>query len=296
MARAKNCSVDHAPDKRVLRRRGHESWPWRGHPCVGRLANAALVGCASPLAMACGMAQLDAIGTLPAGDDVRLVDGGTPVETSGGTDVPEASSVDAAITPSVQPGDATVDVDVADAIDGSAMPSLDGGTPNDPCSVARIPVRQWSFDADTQGWTLFTATGVQGSLAWNGTVGMPTRGALQLDVTPDVTTGFGLAHARYLAAPLGDLSGRTISAWLWVESGAPRLKLYVLTGAQYIWADNGEIPITPRTWTCISMPVSSPQYKNGPSYDPTNVVRLGFEMLSTSPAPLRVYIDSVRYY
>ncbi|MDP9036927.1 MAG: hypothetical protein M3O50_19180 [Myxococcota bacterium] len=262
---------------------------WRG----ARVANAALVGCAAPLAMACSLSHLDAIAVLPGGNDAGLLEGATLPEGSDDADMPGAS-VDSGILPDVRAGDAMVDV--TDAMDGSVVPLPDGETPNDPCSVARAPVRQWTFDADMQGWTLFTATGVQGSLLWNGTVGMPTRGALQLDVTPDVTTGFGLVHARYLTSALGDLSGRTISAWLWVETGAPRLKLYVLTGPQYIWADNGEVPVAPRTWTCVSMPVSSPLYKNRPTYDPTNVVRLGFEMLSTSSTPSRVYIDTVRYY
>ena len=126
-------------------------------------------------------------------------------------------------------------------------------------------------------------------------MGDPAPGALQADVTPSSSdaslTG---AWVRFVMASPADFTGRTISAWAWLDSGqSPHLKTFVQTGAMYEWADNGTIFLGTHQWTCLALPVSSPAYSQ-PAYDPTKVVALGFEMLGTEP--FRIFIDSVRYY
>ncbi len=164
-----------------------------------------------------------------------------------------------------------------------------------PCTSTQTVIGQWTFDSDIQGWALSMDTGVQGDLTWTSGLGDPSPGALEVHVTRgsgDAASSNG-AWLQYDTA-LGNLSGRTVSAWVWLDSGpTPHFKLYVQTGSQYVWADNGTVYLTPHTWTCVSLPVSSPSY-NGDNYDPTSVVRLGFEMLDSEP--FRLYVDSVRYY
>ncbi|MDP8999505.1 MAG: hypothetical protein M3O46_05280 [Myxococcota bacterium] len=242
----------------------------------------------------CGWMHLDAIGTA-ASNDGEAQDGAPPyLDASLDADVSDAT-YEAEVSSDAELVAASTDSDVPDALDASdsALPP-DGATSNDPCMGSQTPVRQWTFDSNAQGWLLSMNAGVQGSLTWTGTIGMPAPGALQIDVNPG-RASLG-AWARYVAMPVGDLSGRTISAWLWLESGpTPRVKLYVQTGTQYTWADNGTISLALRAWTCVSVAVSAPSYTNGPNYDPTNVVRLGFELLSNSASPFRIYVDTVRY-
>lgn len=216
---------------------------------------------------ACNWAELEAIRVQPAASDA------------------EPSVVDATSNPEGLP-DSDLSVDEASFVEAAASSA---------CTTDETVVNQWMFDANTENWALSTDTGLQGSLTWTSATGYPSPGALEVDVTPgvgDVANSDG-AWLQY-DTPLGNLSGRTVSAWVWLDSGpTPHFKLFVQTGAQWVWADNGTVSLTPHTWTCVSLPVSSPSY-NGDNYDPTDVVRLGFEMLDSEP--FRLYVDSVRYY
>jgi hypothetical protein len=96
------------------------------------------------------------------------------------------------------------------------------------------------------------------------------------------------------AHTFGDLTGRTVSAWVWLESGpSPDLQVFAQTGTQYDWGDNGTVQLRPQTWTCVSLAISTPYY-NQPSYDPTDVVTTGFLFLGL--ASFAVYVDTVRIY
>ena len=254
---------------------------------------------------ACGWDHLDALG--PAGADAPPIgDAWSGVEPSATDGAPEASWDADASEMAVDDGGAEAFV----AEDGAASDSSasEAAGPSDasppdaaasvrPCTGSPSVVREWTFDSDVQGWTLALNPGVQGGVVWTGSTGNPSPGALEVDVTsvsPDGGTANG-AWARYNATPVGDLSGRTISAWVWLDRGpSPRFKVFVQTGAQYSWADDGVVPpLSPRTWTCVEMAVSNPSY-NQPDYDPTSVVVIGFEMLGS--APFRVFLDTVRYY
>jgi hypothetical protein len=220
-------------------------------------APASAIAAAAALLSACTWATLDTLAPAPAG-----VDGGAP-----------AASVDG-----------------AGAEDG-ASPSA-----TDPCAAGIAPAREWSFDSTLEGWSVETDTGVPATVAWTGASGNPSPGALQADVTPAATDSGTVTGAwvSYVPSSPIDLSNRTISAWVWLESGeSPHLKTFVQTGAQYNWADNGTVHLFWHEWACVSMPVSTPSYTQ-PNYDPTRAIRLGFEMLGLTP--FRLYIDSVRYY
>lgn len=266
-----------------------------------RCGTGGILGLASYVVLSCGWVHLDAIGAVSMTDGEAQDAPPSYLDGSLDADMPDATDAtdDGGMWSDAELADApnhSETPDALDALDASdASPPSDATVPNEPCTGTQTPVRQWTFDSNVQGWQLSTNLGVQGTLAWTATSGMPAPGALQIDISPG-RIGQG-GWARYLATPLVDLTGRTISAWLWLESGPPpRVKLYVQTGTQYTWADNGAISLTPHAWTCVSMAVSAPAYTNGPNYDPTSVVRLGFEILSSSTSPFRIYVDSVRYY
>jgi hypothetical protein len=177
--------------------------------------------------------------------------------------------------------------------DGAGGEEIPTAPPTADCTSSAAAVDQWTFDTSVQGWTLSLDPDVQASVAWASSMGEPSPGAIQVDVTPAVSDA-GTINGAWLQldAALGDLSGLTASAWVWLDRGAtPHLKLYLQTGSQYGWADNGTVYLPLQTWICVSLPISSPAYQQA-SYDPTDTVRVGFEMLGT--APFRLYVDSVR--
>jgi hypothetical protein len=215
------------------------------------------------LLSACGWASLDVLGS-PAG-------------TSAPGDDAAAERPDA--PGSGEPADAA----------GEEGPST---PPTADCTSSAPAIAQWTFDTTVEGWTLMLDPDVQASLAWASSVGNPGPGAVQVDVTPAVSNA-GTINGGWLQfnGALGDLTERTASAWVWLDSGTtPHLKLFVQTGSQYGWADNGTVYLPYRTWVCVTLPVSSPDYQQA-SYDPTDTVRIGLEMLGA--APFRLYVDSV---
>jgi hypothetical protein len=215
------------------------------------------------LLSACGWASLDVLGS-PAGTSGPGADSAA--------EGPDASG-------SGEPADATGE-------EGPIPP------PTEDCTSSATGIDQWTFDTTVEGWTLMLDPDVQASIAWASSVGDPAPGAVQVDVTPAASDA-GTINGGWLEfnGALGDLSERTASAWVWLDSGTtPHLKLFVQTGSQYGWADNGTVYLPYRTWVCVTLPVSSPEYQQA-SYDPTDTVRIGLEMLGA--APFRVYVDSV---
>jgi hypothetical protein len=233
----------------------------------------ALLLAASTCATGCGWTNLDAVGTVLAAND------------TGPPDV----SVD------VPPVDASRSKDASDGSPEDTRQNREASTL--PCTTAEPLVEEWTFDADAgvSGWSISAQSGVQATLTWTSAVGDPSPGALQVEVTPRSSDGGATSGAwPQYNTPLGNLSGRTISAWVWLDSGpSPDLKLFVQTGTQWVWADNGTVQLSPKAWTCVSIPVSSPSY-SGENYDPTEVVRIGFQLFGADP--FRVYVGTVRIY
>jgi hypothetical protein len=238
------------------------------------------------LVAACGWKELDAIGTAPLADKVPGLDAAADTQET------DAQETDAQET----------DTQGADAQEAGTEEEADGpdeaaeaGPSTAACSGDQTPLLQWTFDTTVQGWALSLDTGVDASVAWMGTMGDPTPGALQVDVTP-YPDDSGTINGAWLfyGGTLGNLAGRTVSAWVYLDSGtSPSLKVFVQTGGQYEWADNGIVLLASRSWTCVSLPISTPAY-NQPNYDPTNVIRVGLQLLGA--APFQLYVDTVNIY
>lgn len=173
-------------------------------------------------------------------------------------------------------------------------PGADAAPSTQPCTPIGTPIDAWTFDAGIEGWSLSLDPNVQASLTWTGGAGNPTPGALQVTIAPSEDAGTITGGWVEYSASLGDLSSRTASAWVWLEKGtAPHLKLFVQTGSHYAWADNGTIYLSPQIWTCLSLNLQSPSYEQA-TYDPTDVITIGFEMLGS--APFQLYIGTVQIY
>jgi hypothetical protein len=228
---------------------------------------------ASAPGLACGWANLDALETAPLTAEVGSPD----------------TSVD------VKDLDARSMHDASDRRSTEAGQKPDAGALTFPCTNTETTVMEWTFDTSVSGWLISAQTDVQASLAWTSAEGKPSPGALQIEVTPRESDAGATSGAwPQFGMKLGDLSGRTISAWAWLDSGpSPELKFFVQTGSQWVWADNGTVHLSPKVWTCVSLPVSSPAY-SGENYDPTDVVRLGFQVFGVSP--FRLFVDTVRIF
>jgi hypothetical protein len=226
---------------------------------------------ASTSAIACSWTNLDAVGTDLESDDT----------------VPRDASIDA------KPPDASSRTDASDRSPGDTGQGKDASTL--PCSNAEQAIKEWTFDTSVSGWAIPAQSQVQASMTWTSSAGRPSPGALDVAVTPRSSEAGATSGAwPQYNMTLGNLTGRSVSAWVWLESGpSPELKLFVQTGSQWVWADNGTVHLSPKVWTCVSLPVSSPSY-SGENYDPTDVVRLGFQLFGTEP--FRMYVDTVRIY
>ena len=243
--------------------------PHRPHAALPAIFIAAA---AATAATACVWDRLDAIAALTS----------TGVDDAS-TDVLRGAEA-SATGDGAAPGDATTDA--------STPPD---GPSSAPCEPQASPIDEWTFDSNVQSWVASTDTGVQASLTWTDATGQPTAGALEFDVTPRASDSGSTsgAWAEY-EMPLGNLSGRTLAAWARLESGtSPQLKVFAQSGSQYIWADNGTIYLEPQTWTCVSLPISSPSFMQS-DFDPTDVIRIGFETLGT--APFQIAFDTVVLY
>jgi hypothetical protein len=219
--------------------------------------------------------------------DLDAVDPGAP------SPAPDAEVLD--VRP--HPRDAApAPVDATGAKDAStADASPDGEASSLPCTGDQTTVYDWTFDSTVEGWALDLDKGVTASFTWTGSTGYPSLGAVEVQIIPAQNDG-GAPNGGWIqyAHAFGDLSGRTVSAWVWLESGpSPYLQVFAQTGSQYAWGDNGTLRLRPRTWTCVSLPISTPYY-NQPGYDPTDVVTVGFLFLAT--ASFAVYVDTVRIY
>jgi hypothetical protein len=188
-----------------------------------------------------------------------------------------------------EPTDSGTLPETSDVGDVSTGPDA---TSSPACSVSSTPVQTWTFDTTTQAWGSYTDSGVSATLAWTGTVGDPSPGALSFVVSPGDGSNQG-AWIRYDGS-LGDLSGRTMAAWVFLDYGAsPHLKPFAQTGSSYAWGDSGTWSLPAGQWTCVSLTFSSPAY-NQPGYDPSNVITIGFETLAADSFEL--FVDSVVIY
>ena len=115
------------------------------------------------------------------------------------------------------------DVSVEAASDAISDESSYDGASSLACSSGATPVQEWTFDTTIDGWIIGVNTGVNASLTWTGSTGYPTPGALQVDFTPGpLDSGVNSAVWIHIEVPPSDLTGRTLSAWVWLDSGRAR--------------------------------------------------------------------------
>lgn len=248
---------------------------------LAAVLRAAMAAAALELAAACKVEQLDALNG-PAED----ADGADASKT-GLADAPTengpARDADRADATENGPADAPTDT----TSDGSGEASVQA------CMGAGTPVLSWTFDTTEDSWVL-SSEGADVTTSWSGATGDPTPGALEVNFTglsPDAG-GPGATTWVHAEIPTTNLTGRTVSAWVRLNSGpSPQFLSFVQTETAYAWADNGELRLPLGSWTCVSLPISSPVDAYS-QYDPTQVVRIGFEMIAT--APFQLLIDTVR--
>lgn len=128
-------------------------------------------------------------------------------------------------------------------------------------------------------------------------VGDPQPGSIKIDI--DYTAAGQLAVLA-LNFDSTDLTGKPISARVTVEAGAPPQvagKLYIKTGENYIYADSGQLTLTPGMWTTLSY--LTPSFvADAVAYDITDVREVGIEFaipMATTFTPAVIHVDTFQY-
>ena len=184
---------------------------------------------------------------------------------------------------SASPSDASADLAPPSDAAADLTPPNDASGPPATCTQAGSPTMIWPFDADVQGWQLSGA----GTLAWSGTIGSPSPGSLQVD------WGSGQAIQILLMQAFGNLTGRIVTARVWLDTGgAVSARIFVQTGTRSVWADSGYVTLSQGQWTCLALDIDNPVFSRQ-QYDPTDVEILGLDMQANGTS--RVYIDTVAY-
>ncbi len=170
----------------------------------------------------------------------------------------------------------------ATSTDGTTSSTTGGG---DACTPGGTQVYLASFATDLEG---FSVTGSGGpALTWNGSVGNPELGAMELDAS-----GGGAMQVRSQTVP-GDLTGRVMSANVYVEGASSvDIMLYAQSGEQAKWADGGTITAAPGQWYCLALDLDNPVTASG-LFDPADVRVVGIDVQRSGA--FSVYIDQFAY-
>ena len=255
----------------------------RSRASLGAAMAAGVMG----MGAACDPIPLDAL-TAPG----PLTDAATAAMPGDETDAVADATTDGVTDASTDGPEALVsDAPSESAAVGESLPSDEAST--QACTATQPPLVAWNFDSSVDGWILSSSSSPAVTMSWSGSTGYPSPGALEVDLAEGASDAAGptVAWVNVDMTAL-DLAGRTVAAWVWLDSGpSPLLLSFVQTQTSYAWADNGELQLAPGTWTCVSLQVSSPATMQS-QYDPTQIFRIGFEVIAT--APFRLFIDSVR--
>jgi hypothetical protein len=128
-------------------------------------------------------------------------------------------------------------------------------------------------------------------------IGDPQPGSIQVDL--DFTAAGQLAVlARNVDST--DLTNKPISARVRVEAGAPPQvsgKMYVKTGENYVYADSGQVTLTPGVWTVLSY-VTPSFIADSVTYNVADVREFGIEFaipMATTFTPAVIHVDTFQY-
>lgn len=162
------------------------------------------------------------------------------------------------------------------------------------------PPLRYSFDQGLEGWSILSGSIPATGHAFSHTTerALGTGGSMRIDAA------FTAAGDKVLAgvnSPVTlDLTGRTLSLWIYWESGLadPSGKL----GAQAYLMDSGNLwsngtfaALTKGRWTQVTFNTAAPGYSDGTQMD--SIVQLGVQIVADSGAftPGVLYIDQVAY-
>jgi hypothetical protein len=186
--------------------------------------------------------------------------------------------------------------------------------------------KSYTFDTAIEGFVVSDSSAAEEvepvtkadvMLAHNDAEGEPAPGSLQMDIpfslaSQYVSTGVDTRPATMRAEtdPGPDMSGKTITAWVRIESGygeaeelmtAPgNAKLYAKTGPEYVYGSAAVANLTEvGVWVQLTFEVDFPGYKAADTYDPTDVREIGIQFdtnsASTTAAPAVVLVDTISY-
>jgi hypothetical protein len=121
-------------------------------------------------------------------------------------------------------------------------------------------------------------------------VGDPAPGSARVELQ---FTALGQLAELALNVPTVDLTGKTITAQVRVEAGAPpttNAKMYVKTGAAYLYADSGQVTLVPGSWVTLrypSTPASADVREMG--------IEFGLTTTETEFSAAIIHVDTFQY-
>jgi hypothetical protein len=148
-----------------------------------------------------------------------------------------------------------------------------GGTASSPlCNTNRSYSNLWTADTGTDGWVVSVDAPLTGTLTWNATTGHANPGALQANLS--LPGGGGVGYFNNTQTSFGNLSDKTITAYLTLLSGGDVLAEIYALDSTWKWADGGYVTVSAGTWSCASFELDAPVHTTA-GYDPTTVLQIG---------------------
>jgi hypothetical protein len=129
-------------------------------------------------------------------------------------------------------------------------------------------------------------------------VGNPDPGSVKVEID---FTAPGQIAVLALNFDTTDFTGRTMSALVTVEDGAPAQlvgKMYMKTGETYVYADSGEKPLPAGTWTPFSISADLPMSVANGTHNAADTREIGIEFATpgaTAFSTAVIHVDTWQY-
>jgi hypothetical protein len=133
---------------------------------------------------------------------------------------------------------------------------------------------------------------------WDSEVGSPQPGSVRVEID---FTAPGQIAVLALNFDTTDFTGRTMSALVTVDAGAPAQlvgKMYMKTGETYVYADSGERPLPPDTWTSFSISADLPMSVANGTHNAADTREIGIEFatpMATAFSTAVIHVDAWQY-
>ncbi len=162
------------------------------------------------------------------------------------------------------------------------------------------PPVAYSFDQGLEGWAILSGSVPATGHEYSHTIGraLGAGGSLRIDAA---FTAVGDKVLVGVNAPVTlDLTGKTISLWVYWESGLASAggklgaQAYVMD-SDSVWANGGFATLTKGRWTQVTFNTDAPGYSDGTKMDA--IVQLGVQLVADSGTftPGVLYIDQYAY-